>query len=312
MCFVLGVNALILAPSSSAHAYVSPVPVSSAIDEPGDVALSDVALNSQLVVPVLLASTITASQLMYNILNCKAIVTLAFTMVIGTIMSVSRFIRPYVSGSLSVLATIFGCLLRQLVAGAVLLYSNVFPRFKLHVLFGNWLWKCVVFLENSTYRFRRRHVPDLIDAAEHWLWRHQDAFCSDGSVNYDQVKTLKEHRQHFCQELDGLLDIGLMVLTAVVAVMMIIVVCQMSLPVASAASAEHHPQHQSNYFWFVDWRLSVPVFIAIMVVVMVRSGWRAAFAEFCSVLLVMSVTYLAGYYHGRASASSSKPCYALR
>ena len=93
-----------------------------------------------------------------------------------------------------------------------------------------------------------------------------------------------------------------MVLTAVVAVMIIIVVCQMSLPVASAASAEHHPQHQANYFWFVDWRLPVPVFIAIMVVVMVRSGWRAAFAEFCSVLLVISVTYLAGYYHGRASA----------
>ena len=91
------------------------------------------------------------------------------------------------------------------------------------------------------------------------------------------------------------------------AVMVIIVVCQMSLPVASAASAEHLPQQQANYFWFVDWRLSVPVIIAIMMVVMVRSGWRTVFAEFCSVLLVMSVTYLAGYCHGRTSASFSKP-----
>jgi hypothetical protein len=44
-----------------------------------------------------------------------------------------------------------------------------------------------------------------------------------------------------------------------------------------------------------------------MMVVMVRSGWRTVFAEFCSVLLVMSVTYLVGYCHGRTSASFSKP-----
>ena len=308
VCFIIGVNALIWAPSSSAHAsYVSPVPVSSTIDEPRDVALSDIAQNSHLVVPFLLLSTITASRLSYIILNCKAILALALTMVIGTIMSIFRFIRPYVSGLLAVFATIFGFLLRQLVAGAVLLYSSVFPRFKLHVLFGNCLWQCVVFLESSTYRFRRRHIPDLIDEVEHWIWRHQDAFCSDGSVNYDQVKTLKVYRMHFWQEVDNLLDIGLMVLTALVAVSAIIVVCQMSLPVASAASAEHLPQHQANYLWFVDWRLSVPVFVAIMVVGMVRSGWRTVFAEFCSVLLVMSVTYLAGYCHGRTSALSSKP-----
>ena len=119
VCFILGVNALAWAPSSSALAYVSPVPVSSAIDEPHDVALSDVALNSQLVVPVLLASTITitVSRLTYNILNCKAIFTLALTMVIGTIMWIAQVIRPNVSGLLAVFATIVGFLLRQLVAG---------------------------------------------------------------------------------------------------------------------------------------------------------------------------------------------------
>ena len=139
VCFILGVNALTWAPSSSALAYVSPVPVSSAINEPRDVALSDVALHSQLVVPVLLASTITVSWLKYNIFNCKAIFTLALTMVIGTIMWIAQVIRPNVSGLLAVFTTIVGFLLRQLVAGAELLYSSVFPRFKLHVLFGKYL-----------------------------------------------------------------------------------------------------------------------------------------------------------------------------
>ena len=101
-------------------------------------------------------------------------------MVIGTIMWIAQVIRPNVSGLLAVFATIVGFLLRQLVAGvgfllrqlvagAELLYSSVFPRFKLYVLFGIYLWKCVTFLESSTYRFRRRHIPDLIDEAEHWL-----------------------------------------------------------------------------------------------------------------------------------------------